>query len=153
MSTNRFDSGVYAHRLRAAAAATADAGLAGLVIPPGYDLRYLVGSRADTFERLTALVIPAVGEPTVVVPRMELAALKESAVVELALPVLDWVDGDDPYQLVASALSGDGSGPLQIAVTDSMPALHVLPLATTLGVVPVLATEVLRTLRMVKDAA
>ena len=153
MSTNRFDSGVYAHRLRAAAAATADAGLAGLVITPGYDLRYLVGSRADTFERLTALVVPAVGEPTVVVPRMELASLKESAVVELALPVLDWVDGDDPYQLVASALIGDGAGPGQFAVTDSMPALHLLPLATKLGVVPELATDVLRTLRMIKDAA
>ncbi len=155
---SRFDSGVYAHRLRAAAAATADAGLAGLVITPGHDLRYLVGSRADTFERLTALVIPAVGEPTVVVPRMELASLKESAVVELALPVRDWVDGDDPYQLVLSALVGDGAGPVQTApvqtaVTDSMPALHLLPLATKLGAVPVLATDVLRTLRMIKDAA
>ena len=153
MSTNRFDSGVYAHRLRAAAAATADAGLAGLVITPGYDLRYLVGSRADTFERLTALVVPAVGEATVVVPRMELASLKESAVVELGLPVLDWVDGDDPYSLVASALAGDGALPVQTAVTDSMQALHLLPLAEKLGAVPVLATEVLRTLRMIKDAA
>jgi Xaa-Pro aminopeptidase len=153
MSTNRFDSDVYAHRLRAAAAATADAGLAGLVITPGYDLRYLVGSRADTFERLTALVIPAVGEPTVVVPRMELATLKESAIVELALPVLDWVDGDDPYALVASVLLGDGAPPVQTAVTDSMPALHLLPLAEKLGALPVLATEVLRTLRMIKDAA
>ncbi|CAN5576907.1 Xaa-Pro peptidase family protein [soil metagenome] len=155
MSTSRFDSGVYAHRLRAAAAATADAGLAGLVITPGYDLRYLVGSRADTFERLTALVVPAAGEPTVVVPRMELASLKHSAVVELALPVLDWVDGDDPYALVASALVGGRAGalPVQTAVTDSMPALHLLPLAEKLGAVPVLATEVLRTLRMIKDAA
>ncbi len=41
----------------------------------------------------------------------------------------------------------------RVAVTDSMPALHLLPLAEVLGVVPVLATDVLRTLRMVKDAA
>src|ERR1044072_4205297 len=34
-----------------------------------------------------------------------------------------------------------------------MPALHLLPLADVLGVVPVLATDVLRRLRMVKDAA
>ncbi len=39
------------------------------------------------------------------------------------------------------------------AVTDSMPALHLLPLADVLGVVPVLATDVLRRLRMIKDAA
>jgi Xaa-Pro aminopeptidase len=153
MGNNRFDSGVYAQRLRAAAAATADAGLAGLVISPGYDLRYLVGSRANTYERLTALVIPVSGEPTVVVPRLELASLKESAVVELGLPVRDWVDGDDPYQLVASAFGRDAALPVATAVTDSMPALHLLPLAKTLGALPVLATDVLRTLRMIKDAA
>ena len=86
MTASRFSTDVYAQRLRAAAAAAADAGLAGLVITPGYDLRYLVGSRAQTFERLTALVLPASGEPTIVVPRLELASLKESAVTELGLP-------------------------------------------------------------------
>jgi Xaa-Pro aminopeptidase len=34
-----------------------------------------------------------------------------------------------------------------------MPALHLLPLADVLGVVPILATDVLRKLRMIKDAA
>ena len=152
MTSSRFSTDVYAQRLRAAAAAAADADLAGLVITPGYDLRYLVGSRAQTFERLTALVLPARGEPSIVVPRMELAALKESAVPELGLSVRDWVDGEDPYRLVADALGG-ASGPIATAVTDSMPALHLLPLADVLGVVPVLATDVLRRLRMIKDAA
>ncbi|WP_099021306.1 M24 family metallopeptidase [Mycolicibacterium palauense] len=150
MSSRRFDARVYAHRLQAAAAATAEAGLAGLVITPGYDLRYLTGSRAQTFERLTALVVPVAGEPTVVVPRLELASLKESAVVELGLAVRDWVDGDDPYGMVAQALGG---GQVATAVTDAMPALHLLPLAERLGVLPVLATDVLRSLRMVKDPA
>ncbi len=62
MDSDRFDATVYARRLAAAAAATGDAGLTGLVITPGYDLRYLTGSRAQTFERLTALVLPASGE-------------------------------------------------------------------------------------------
>jgi len=150
MDSGRFGTDVYAGRLRAATAAAAEAGLAGLVITPGYDLRYLVGSRAQTFERLTALVLPAEGEPTVVVPRMELAALKDSAVVELGLRVRDWVDGDDPYALVADVFGG---GPVATAVTDAMPALHLLPLAKVLGTVPVLATDVLRRLRMIKDAA
>ncbi|MEV3904674.1 Xaa-Pro peptidase family protein [Mycobacterium sp. NPDC050551] len=150
MSSDRFDADVYARRLAAAAKATGEAGLAGLVITPGYDLRYLTGSRAQTFERLTALVVPASGAPTVVVPRLELAALRESAVTELGITVRDWVDGDDPYRLVADALGG---APAATAVTDAMPALHLLPLAGVLGVVPVLATDVLRRLRMVKDAA
>ena len=142
-------------RIRPAmAAATAPRptpGLAGLVITPGYDLRYLLGSRAQTFERLTALVLPAAGDPIIVVPRLELASLKESAVTELGLAVRDWVDGDDPYRLVADALGG---GPLATARSPTaMPALHLLPLADVLGVVPVLATDVLRRLRMIKDAA
>lgn len=149
-SRGRFDSDVHAGRLRSAQAAAADAGLAGLVITPGYDLRYLVGSRAQTFERLTALVLPADGDPTIVVPRLELAALRESAVPDLGVAVRDWVDGDDPYLLVADALGGP---PVSVAVTDSMPALHLLPLADTLGAVPILATDVLRRLRMIKDAA
>jgi Xaa-Pro aminopeptidase len=150
MGSHRFDAEVYRRRVAAATAATAEAGLAGLVITPGYDLRYLLGSRAQTFERLTALVLPVSGDPTMVVPRLELASLKQSAVTDLGLAVQDWVDGDDPYQLVAAVMGG---APAATAVTDSMPALHLLPLADVLGVLPVLAPDVLRELRMVKDAA
>lgn len=150
MTSRRFGADVYARRLGAAAAATAEAGLAGLVITPGHDLLYLLGSRAQTFERLTALVLPASGDPTVVVPLLELAALNESAAAELGLAVAAWVDGDDPYRLVAAALDGTSAA---TAVTDSMPALHLLPLAEVLGVLPLLATGVLRGLRMIKDAS
>jgi Xaa-Pro aminopeptidase len=155
----RFSSQTYARRLSAAATGAARAGLAGLVITPGYDLRYLTGSRAQTFERLTALVIPASGgqersdsgflgaEPTVVLPRLELAALRESAVLDLGMNVQDWVDGENPYDLVALALGGHA----RVAVTDSMPALHLLPLTEVLGATPVLATGVMAALRMIKD--
>jgi len=148
MSAGRFSSEVYARRLAGAASGAAAAGLDGLVITPGYDLRYLIGSRAQTFERLTALVIPAGGTATLVVPRLELAALRESAAADLGVKVRDWVDGEDPYRLVAGALGGRAC-----AVTDSMPALHLLPLAGVLGIPPVLATGVLAPLRMAKDAA
>lgn len=146
---SRFPHEVYTRRLAAASAGAAAAGLAGLVVTPGYDLRYLIGSRAQTFERLTALVVPAAGPAVVVLPRLELAALNESAVADLGLAVQDWVDGEDPYDLVALALGGHA----EVAVTDSMPALHLLPLAERLGSVPVLATGVLAALRMVKDPA
>ena len=149
MSTSRFPSDVYGRRLEAAAAAADRAGVAGLVVTPGYDLRYLLGSRAQTFERLTALVIPAVGAPVVVLPRLELAALRESAAAELGLAVQDWVDGENPYDIVADALGGHA----RAAVTDSMPALHLLPLAARLGAVPVLGTQIMAGLRMVKDPA
>src|SRR6201995_4056432 len=131
MTASRFSTDVYAQRLRSAAVAAADAGLAGLVITPGYDLRYLVGSRAQTFERLTALVLPVSGDPTVVVPRLELASLQESAIAELGLAVGDGAAGDAPYRRVR----GRGGGPpAATAVTDSMPALHLVPLAGALRV-------------------
>ena len=149
MSTSRFPSNVYGRRLEAAAAAADRAGVAGLVVTPGYDLRYLLGSRAQTFERLTALVIPAGGAPVVVLPRLELAALRESAAADLGLVVQDWVDGENPYDIVADALGGHA----RAAVTDSMPALHLLPLAARLGAVPVLGTQIMAGLRMVKDPA
>ena len=145
----RFPHQVYARRLAAAAAGAAQAGLAGLVVTPGYDLRYLIGSRAQTFERLTALVIPATGEAVMVIPRLELASLRDSAAGELGLTVQDWVDGENPGDLVALALGGHA----RVAVTDSMPALHLLPLAERLGAIPVLGTDIMAGLRMIKDPA
>ena len=150
MTQDRFGTDVYARRLAAAARAATNAGIGGLIVTPGYDLRYLTGSRAQTFERLTALVLPAGGEPTIVLPRLELASLEESALPGLGVTVCDWVDGEDPYRLVIDALGG---ADVAVAVTDSMPALHLLPFADLLSTVPVLATDVLRTLRMVKDPA
>ena len=93
-------------------------------------------------------MLPAAGDPTVVVPRLELASFRGAFLSELGVAVRDWVDGDNPYELVRDALGG---APAATAVTDSMPALHVLPLAGVLGVLPVLATDVLRGLRMVKE--
>lgn len=149
-STARFSSDIYASRLARAAEYAAQAGLDALLITPGPDLQYLVGSRASSFERLICLVIPADGTtPTVVVPRLELAALKESAVAELGLTVSDWVDGVSPYDIVASSLPSGAP----TAVDDAMPALHFVPLADRLGRTPILATAVLRRLRMMKDDA
>ncbi|MBA0048286.1 Xaa-Pro peptidase family protein [Mycobacteroides sp. LB1] len=153
MAVQRFESDVYANRLQRAAQEAATAGVTGLVITPGYDLRYLTGSRAQTFERLTALVVPASGTPTVVAPRMELAALKDSAIGDLDIPISDWVDGDNPYELVCAALGASDRESSRVAVTESMSALHLLPLTDLIGTVPVLATGVLRRLRMVKDAS
>ncbi|WP_416061102.1 M24 family metallopeptidase [Rhodococcus indonesiensis] len=144
----RFPASVYADRLARAAALGHDAGLDALLVTPGPDLRYLLGSRAESFERLTCLVIPtADGPASVVVPRLELASLTDSAAADLNLPVHDWVDGQDPYGQVAALLPERP----RTAVVDAMPALHLVPLATRFAVPPVLATEVVRQLRMVKD--
>ncbi len=149
----RFRAAVYADRLARAARAAAAAGLDALVVGTGPDLQYLTGSRAHSFERLTAIVVPASGEPaTVVVPRLELAALRESAIAELGLEVRDWVDGVDPHALVAGIIGADGGRAVRFAVDDALPALHVVPLTARIGTPAELATPVLRELRMIKDA-
>jgi Xaa-Pro aminopeptidase len=147
---SRFAADIYGERLERAVQLMRAAHLDALLITPGPDLRYLTGSAAESFERLTCLVIPADGAtPSVVIPKLELASLDGSAAAELGLRVLDWVDGIDPYQLVRSALHA-GS---RVAVADAMPALHLLPLAESFGGLPTSATPVLRELRMIKDAA
>ncbi|SUD48768.1 Xaa-Pro dipeptidase [Nocardia otitidiscaviarum] len=146
---SRFTADVYGARLERAAELTRAAHLDALLITPGPDLQYLIGSRAQSFERLTCLVVPASGEtPSVIIPKLELAALGGSAAGELGLQVVDWTDGVDPYALVKSVLNAGA----RTAVDDHMPALHLLPVAETLRQLPVSATPILRQLRMIKDA-
>jgi len=149
VSTLPFASAVYAARLERASALAADAGLDAIIVGPGADLQYLVGVEGDTIERLTALLIGPGFAPTVVVPRMELAKVRSTAVGELGLAVADWVDGENPYDLVAAAVGSVG----RVGVSDALPALHVVPIGARLGVTLELATPVLREGRMIKDAA
>ncbi|KRD53778.1 dipeptidase [Microbacterium sp. Root280D1] len=148
VSTLPFPASVYAARLGRAAALAADAGLDGIVVGPGPDLEYLVGVEGDTIERLTALVLGPGIAPTVIVPRMELAKVRTTAVGELGLAVSDWVDGQNPYDLVAAALGAV----TRVGVSDALPALHVIPLSDRIDVRVELATPVLREGRMIKDA-
>ncbi|MFK3834742.1 M24 family metallopeptidase [Microbacterium sp. NPDC087868] len=154
MSTPPFSSSVYSARLERASALAAEAGLDAVIVGPGPDLQYLIGVEGDTIERLTALVIGPGVAPTVVVPRMELAKVRSTAVGTLGLAVSDWVDGENPYDLVADAVGSVAVGSVaRVGVSDALPALHVIPIGERLGVRLELATPVLREGRMIKDAA
>ena len=136
-------------RLRRAQAATSAAGLDALLVTPGADLRYLTGYDAPALERLTCLVVPAEGEPTLVVPALERPAALASPVATLGITVLDWAETDDPYRLVADLLPGAR----RVAVDNHMWAEKVLHLREALpGAQQSLAGEVLRELRMRKSA-
>ncbi|GED97993.1 M24 family metallopeptidase [Gordonia crocea] len=143
----RFPTAVYDRRLTRAAQLAADAGVTALIVTPGPDLEYLIGSDAQTFERLSALVVPAAGDPSLVVPRLEVATFADSAAGELGVDFSPWVDGQDPYAL---ALAGLPPNPV-VAVSDSMTAGHLVPLMAVTGTAPRLATDILRDLRMIKD--
>jgi Xaa-Pro aminopeptidase len=141
---------VYAARLARAGELASAAGLDAVIVGPGPDLRYLLGVEGDTIERLTALVLVPGADAVIVVPRMELAKVRDTAAGELGVCVADWVDGDDPYALVLAALPASAA---RVAVSDALPALHVIPIGERAGLRLELATPVLREARMVKDAA
>lgn len=134
-------------RVRAAAAA---ADTDALLIAPGSDLRYLIGQAGGSFERLTTLVVPADGAPALVLPKLEAPGYADIPIDELGIELVTWVDGDDPYRLVADRLGKPG----RVAVGDNTLALHVLGLrAACADAEQTLAGPVLREVRMRKDAA
>ena len=135
---------------QAAAAADTDA----LLIAPGSDLRYLIGQAGGSFERLSTLVVPA-GDapPALVVPALEAAGFGDVPFDDLGVELVTWVDGQDPYRIVAD-LAGRAGTVKQVAVSDSTIALHVLTLRGALPEVrQVLAGPIVRELRMRKDPA
>ncbi|MEU4780289.1 Xaa-Pro peptidase family protein [Micromonospora sp. NPDC023633] len=138
-------------RLAAAQRATAAAGLDALLLSPGSDLRYLTGYDAHAGERLTCLVLPAEGEPTLVVPTLERPAAEASPAPATGVRIVDHADGTDPYPLVTAALGGSVAA---VGLADRMWAEHVLALREALpGATQRLASEVLREMRVRKSPA
>jgi Xaa-Pro aminopeptidase len=136
-------------RLARARSAAAAAGVEALLIAPGSDLRYLLGASGTSFERLTCLALPPGDAPAVlVVPKLEAPGYAPVPFDELGVEVATWVDGEDPYALVASRIGTRGP----VAVGDFMPALHLLGMRGAVpGAEQTLAGPVLRELRMRKD--
>src|SRR5690349_15822626 len=95
--------------------AAAERGWAALLVTPGSDLRHLTGYDAMPLERLTCLVLPADGTPTLVVPRLERPAAEACAP---GVALVDHPDGSDPYRLLADLVPAAG----RIGVVDAMPA-------------------------------
>jgi Xaa-Pro aminopeptidase len=135
----------FADRLVRARAATAAAGLDALLIGIGPDLRYLLGYGGHQSERLTCLVVPAAGDPVLVLPRLERPAALASPAGSLGLDMQDWADGEDPYGLVAKQFAGPVR---RVAVDDYLHAAKVLGLRAALpDAVQELAGPVLGPLR------
>ena len=118
--------GALGERLQRAADAASAAGIDALLVTPSADLRYLVGYDAKPLERLTCLLVPARGEPALVVPRLELAAAEASGAGEV-VKLVSHEETDDAYALVVGllrdALAGD---PAVLGVADRMWAEQVL---------------------------
>jgi D-alanyl-D-alanine dipeptidase len=145
-----FTADDYAARRVRAAQASQEAGLAGLLMAPGPDLMYMTGyAPVAITERITVLVIPESGDPTMIVPRLERPDAENAPGVD-GLQIVDWADGNDPYEATARLLAQSG----RYAISDSAWAMHLLGLQ---GRLPdssyVSLTSGLPMLRAIKDAA
>ncbi|WP_240197118.1 M24 family metallopeptidase [Nonomuraea lactucae] len=137
-------------RLDTVQQATAKAGVDALLLTPGPDLRYVSGYDAKPLERLTCLVVPASGEPYMMVPRLELPAAQASPASRLGLEFVAWDETDDPYRIAADRLGAVAT----VGVADRMWAMSSLRFREVLpGAEQVLAGRVLRGLRMRKSPA
>ena len=137
-------------RLDRLRALTEAAGVYAVVVSPGSDLRHLIGIAGASFERLTALVVPAdpALSPHFVVPKLEYADLGHVPFADLGVEVRPWVDGENAHTL---ALAGLDPGPL--AFSDTTTALHLFQLRDAGAVDQRPAWPIVRELRMRKTPA
>jgi Xaa-Pro aminopeptidase len=142
-------------RVHAARDLAGDLGLDLLVLTPGSDLRYLCGYSAHAMERLTALAVPARGEPFLVVPRLEAPMVGASPAGGLGLDVLPWDETDDSFAVLAAEVTARlGRTPARVAVGSRTWAEHALGVQRALpGSSLELAAPVVDRLRTVKTPA
>jgi Xaa-Pro aminopeptidase len=123
-------------------------GADAVLVTPGPDLRYLIGYEAVPLERLTCLVVPASGDPVLVVPRLEVLAAESSPAGSAGIEIRTWGETDDPYPLVAGLLPANA----RVALDNHMWAEKVLRLRDAApGQAQLLAGPILADLRMRKD--
>ncbi|WP_306215513.1 M24 family metallopeptidase [Actinoplanes sp. RD1] len=133
-------------RLTRARQLVSEQGWAALLVTPGSDLVHLTGYEAMPLERLTCLVLPARGEPTLIVPRLERPAAEEAPV-----RLVDYPDGVDFIRVLADTLAVRTG---TVGVVDAMPAAHLVPAQRLLPEVRwEVAGRALAPLRAVKTAA
>lgn len=133
----------YAARVDRARAVMGD--VDALALSVGADLPYLTGYTAMPLERLTMLVVPRVGEATLVVPQLEAPRVEPHPDVFAIRP---WSETEDPIGIVAGLLAGAR----RVAIGDQTWATFLLQLQERLPEVSFTpASQIIAELRMRKD--
>ncbi|MDE2127007.1 MAG: aminopeptidase P family protein [Armatimonadetes bacterium] len=115
----------YRKRIAAAQRALLDSGAGLLVVAPTDQMRYLIGWAEGGHERLIALLLPAAGEPVLLVPSMN---AREAAANPAGVDrVVGWDDGPQWYGQVRDLLNEWGA-PGAAMADDELLAVHLLHL-------------------------
>ena len=118
-----------------------------LLLSVGPDLPYLTGYEAMPLERLTMLVLPADGDASLVVPRLEAPRVTEHPDL---FDIVPWEETDDPVEIVA----GLAGAARTASIGDRTWARFLVDLQARMpGTAFRRASEVMGPLRAVKDAA
>ena len=112
-------------RLARVRSALSDFGLDALLLSVGADLPWLTGYTAMPLERLTMLVLPADGDATLVVPRLE--APRVTTHCDL-FALRAWEETEDPVAIVAALVGRRRS----LAISDRAWAAPLLALQASL---------------------
>lgn len=86
-------------------------GMAAGLVTGGVSMLYLAGW-LNPSKRFAGLVIPAAGEPVLILPTLEMEAARGAAAHRLR----GWNDGEDPYRHLAAVLAEAGAGGKPLAV-------------------------------------
>ncbi len=127
-------------------------GLGAILIEPGASLDYFTGVRWSRSERLTAALIPAVGDLVIVTPFFEQPSVAES----LGIPaeIRTWNEDDEPLRLVADRLRELGLVAAPIGIEETNRFFIVDRLKAQLPRLTVRnANPVVRGCRMIKSPA
>lgn len=121
-----------------------------VLITPGPDLAYFIGHSVGSHERLTCLVVPADGRPSLLVPTLERPGWANTPAEAMDIAISSWTDGQDPYAALVELLPADAR---VLSVDYHMPAVHALNAqAAVPGAELTLAGELIAELRMRKSA-
>ena len=139
-------------RLAGARALMKRHGIGAILIEPGASLDYYTGVQWWRSERLTAVVIPAQGEPIIVTPFFEKSSVEESLGIPAEVRV--WQEHEEPLKLVADFLGERGLAGQPVGFEETNRFFILDRLKEQLpGVAIVSANPVVRAMRMIKSPA
>jgi Xaa-Pro aminopeptidase len=138
-----------ASRIARAQDAMAESGVDALIVTPGADLRYLTGYAAMPLERLTALILPADGDPVLLVPELEAPEAERSPAALAGMLVQSHGELEDAYDVVRRLVGSAAA----VAVDDHMWATRVFALDAALPAAALrVAGDLLAGLRLIKGS-
>lgn len=139
-------------RLAKARVLMQQAGIGSIVVESGSSLDYLAGVQWRRSERLTAAVIPAVGDPIIVTPFFERPSVAETLAV--SAEIRTWNEDEEPLKLVADFLRERGVAAAPVGFEETDRYFIVDRLGQQLpGFKAVTANPVVRALRLIKSPA